>query len=506
MQDTPPAVRAKGIYMAFDGVNVLKDVNFDLGPSEVHGLVGENGAGKSTLVKIMAGVYQPKAGRVEVNGQDEVIPHPQAATALGIALIHQQPLAFPDLTVVENVFVGVEPTRGPLGWLDWRTMHREARQALDSLGLNLDPRTPMRGLSVADQQMVDMAAALLQNARILLMDEPTAALTPSEVERLFAIIRKLRDQGTAIVFISHRLEEVFAISDRITVIRDGEVVGERKPEETTYDEIIHLMVGRPLKAMFERPENQEIGEVMLEARDLTRAGCFGDIAFELRSGEIVGMAGLVGAGRSFVAQALFGILPLDSGTILLDGEPVKIKRPRDAMDRGIAYVPEDRQNQGLLMSMSVARNMTLPMVPQLAQLGWVRQSLERRSALDYVERLRIILREVEQPIAELSGGNQQKVVLSKWLLTQPRIIILDEPTRGIDVGAKAEVHRLMGELAAQGIAILMISSELPEVLAMSDRVLVMREGRLVAHLDKSQMSAERIMAAAAGQVVEAGEI
>jgi rhamnose transport system ATP-binding protein len=492
--------------MAFDGVNVLKDVDFDVRPGEVHGLVGENGAGKSTLVKILAGVYQPKAGHVQVNGRDETIPNPQTATGLGIALIHQEPLAFPDLTVVENIFAGVEPTRGPLGWLDWDTMHREARKALESLGLDLHPRTRMRGLSVADQQMVDMAAALSQNARVLLMDEPTSALTPSEVERLFRIVRKLRDQGTAIAFISHRLEEVFAISDRITVMRDGAVVGERLPEDACADDIIHLMVGRPLKAMFEKPEHQAVGEVLLEAEGLSCTGCFRDVSLSLRAGEIVGMAGLVGAGRSYVAQALFGILPLASGTIRLDGRSARIRAPRDAMNRGIAYVPEDRQHQGLLMPMSVTQNMTLPMLPQLAQLGWIRGRQERQASLSYVDRLRIILRAVEQPVSELSGGNQQKVVLSKWLLTKPRIIILDEPTRGIDVGAKAEVHRLMGELAAQGIAILMISSELPEVLAMSDRVLVMREGRLVAELDKNLMSAERIMAAATGQIVESEEL
>jgi len=506
MHDSSPIVRAKGITMAFDGVNVLKEVDFGVRPGEVHGLVGENGAGKSTLVKIMAGVYQPKAGQIEVNGQDETVSNPQTATGLGIALIHQEPLAFPDLTVVENIFAGAEPTRGRLGWLDWDRMHREARKALESLGLDLHPRTPMRGLSVADQQMVDMAAALSQNARVLLMDEPTAALTPSEVERLFRIVRKLRDQGTAIVFISHRLEEIFAISDRITVMRDGAVVGERLPQETCADDIIHLMVGRPLRALFEKPEHQVEGEVVLEARGLSRARCFRDISFSLHAGEILGVAGLVGAGRSFIAQALFGILPPDSGAILLDGQPARIDTPRDAMRRGIAYVPEDRQHQGLLMPMSVTHNMTLPMLPQLAALGWVKRGSERQSALEYVERLRIILRAVEQPVAELSGGNQQKVVLSKWLLTKPRIVILDEPTRGIDVGAKAEVHRLMGELAAQGIAILMISSELPEVLAMSDRVLVMREGALVACLEKTEMSAERIMAAATGQIVEREEL
>ncbi len=495
-----PILSGKGICMAFDSVDVLKNVSLDLHPGEVHALVGENGAGKSTLVKIMAGIYRPRQGHIEMNGQPVIVPSPHEATAMGIALIHQEPLAFPDLTVAENIFAGSEPVRGR-GLLDWPTIYRRSAEMLDSLGLRLNPKTKMRGLSVADQQMVDMAAALSQNARVLLMDEPTAALTPNEVERLFAIIRKLRDQGVALAFISHRLEEVTAISDRLTVMRDGEVVGELDPKTTTHDEIIRLMVGRPLQALFEKPENQKIGEVALEAQHLTRAGHFEDVSFALRSGEIVGLAGLVGAGRSDVAQALFGIARAESGAVLIDDKPILFRNPREAMAHGLAYVPEDRQRQGLLMSMSVSKNMTLPVLPQLAQLGWLRDRRERSASEDYVKRLRIILRQVEQPVAELSGGNQQKVVLSKWLMTRPRIIILDEPTRGIDVGAKAEVHRLMGALAVQGIAILMISSELPEILAMSDRVLVMREGRLVAELDRHQMTAERVMAAATGQEV-----
>jgi rhamnose transport system ATP-binding protein len=338
------------------------------------------------------------------------------------------------------------------------------------------------------------------------MDEPTAALTPNEVNRLFKIIRQLRAQGAAIVFISHRLEEVTVIADRLTVMRDGEIVDERTPQTTTHDEIIRLMVGRPLQTLFEKPSGQQIGPKILEVRSLSRAGRFQEISFEIRAGEILGLAGLVGAGRSYVGQAIFGIFGVDKGTILVDGQPASIASPRDAMAYGIAYVPEDRQRHGLLMPMNVMQNMTLPILSQFAQAGWVRPRNERTASLEYVERLRIILRQVEQPVAELSGGNQQKVVLSKWLLAKPRIIILDEPTRGIDVGAKAEVHRLMGALAAQGIAILMISSELPEILAMSDRVLVMREGHLAAQFGKDEMSAERIMAAATGQVLEEGAV
>ena len=492
-----PLISASDVFMSFDGVNVLKGVSLELFPGEVHSLLGENGAGKSTLVKILAGVYRPRGGHVLLDGSPVEIPSPHAATRMGIALIHQEPLAFPDLTIAENIFVGSEPMRGVA--LDWRTMERRAAELLNSLGLDLNPLRPMRGLSVADQQLISMAAALGQNARVLLMDEPTAALTPAEADRLFGIVRKVRDQGAAIAFISHRLEEVFAISDRITVMRDGEIVGERLPAETNHAEIIRMMVGRTLEVLFEKPAVQEFGDVLLEVEGLTRAGRFADISFSVRAGEIVGMAGLVGAGRSFVAQALFGIVGLDAGQIRVNGAPVRLKTPRDAMNHGIAYVPEDRQRQGLLMATSISRNMTLPIVSQFARLGIQREAQERRAAQDYVERLHIILRQVSQPAAELSGGNQQKVVLSKWLMTKPRIIIMDEPTRGIDVGAKAEVHRLMGALAVQGIAILMISSELPEVLAMSDRVLVMREGRLVAELAKNQATAESVMTAATGQ-------
>ena len=333
---------------------------------------------------------------------------------MGIALIHQEPLAFPDLTVAENIFAGSEPVRGR-GLLDWPTIYRRSAETLDSLGLRLNPKTKMRGLSVADQQMVDMAAALSQNARVLLMDEPTAALTPNEVERLFAIIRRLRDQGVALAFISHRLEEVTAISDRLTVMRDGEVVGERNPKTTSHDETIRLMVGRPLQALFERPEGQEIGAIVLEAQHLTRAGHFEDISFTLRSGEIVGLAGLVGAGRSDVAQALFGIARAESGAVLIDDKPIVFHNPREAMARGLAYVPEDRQHQGLLMPMSVTKNMTLPLLPQLAQLGWLRERRERSASEDYVERLRIILR---RPAGFIHGclGNQRMEVYTANLL------------------------------------------------------------------------------------------
>ncbi len=498
MADQAPILRATGIHMAFDGVDVLKGVSIELHAGEVLGLIGENGAGKSTLAKIIAGVYRAREGRIEIDGTEVHVQSPHVASTLGIALIHQEPLTFPDLDIAENIFIGHQPTQA--GRVDWVTTYRRAGEILASLGVKLDPRTKVRGLSIADQQMVEMAAALSQDARILLMDEPTAALTPSEVADLFTIIRRLRDQGTAVVFVSHRLEEVFDICDRITVLRDGEFVGERDAKTTSVDEIIRMMVGRPLSALFERPAVLQRGEApLLEVQHLSRAMKFEDISFNVRAGEIVGMAGLVGSGRTEVARALFGTLVPDSGEIRINGAVVKIRNPQDAMARGLIYLPEDRQNHGLLMPMSISQNMTLPVLKRLAPHGWLHAAVERQVALQYAEKLRIVLRSVNQPVRELSGGNQQKVVISKWLLVEPKIMVLDEPTRGIDIGAKAEVHRLMGELASQGMAILMISSELPEVLAMSDRVLVMREGRLVAQFDREQANSERIMAAATGQ-------
>ncbi|MGD8584760.1 MAG: sugar ABC transporter ATP-binding protein, partial [Chloroflexota bacterium] len=439
---------------------------------------------------------------IHLNGEEVHIPNPQAAAELQIALIHQEPLTFPDLDVAENIFIGRQPMSN--GRLDWAAMYNRSSDILNSLGVKLDPRTKVRGLSIADQQMVEMAGALSQEAKILLMDEPTAALTPSEVEDLFNIMRLLRDQGTAIVFISHRLEEVFEISDRITVLRDGELIGQHMIDDVSVDEVIRMMVGRPLSTLFEKGTTTEFGEPVLQVTGLTRTLKFDDITFDIRAGEILGVAGLVGAGRTDVARALFGTLQIDSGTIQIGGKAVEIKRPRDALRHGMIYVPEDRKQNGLLMPMSVIKNMTLSVLERLSRNGWLREKLEEEAALEYVSKLNIVLRDPNQPVRELSGGNQQKVVLSRWLMAQPRVMLLDEPTRGIDIGAKAEVHRLMSELAAQGLAILMISSELPEILAMSDRIIVMREGRISGRFDKDEATAENIIAAAAGQVLQEG--
>jgi len=494
-----PLLSACGISKAFGGTPVLQNVSLDLWPGEVHVLMGENGAGKSTFNKILSGVHTPDSGEILLNGQAVSIASPAAAQAHGIALLHQEPIIFPDLDVAENIFVGRQPQKGPWRSINWHSMYEQAGELLNSLGVQIDPHERMGGLSVAAHQMVEMARAMSQNARVLIMDEPTASLSPDEVADLFRIVRDLRAQGVALVFISHRLEEVFEIGDRITVLRDGEFVNTVTPAETTKEEIIRMMVGRPLSSLFER-EAGSIGEPLLKVEGLTRTGHFRNISFEVKAGEIVGMAGLVGAGRTEVSEAIFGVTQLDAGKVFLDGKPVNIRSPRQAVQLGLAYVPEDRQQHGLLLSMTIAENITLPVLKQFAQMGWLRARQEREVAQQYTAKLHLrAARDVSQAAGELSGGNQQKVVLAKWLLSQPRVLILDEPTRGIDIGAKAEVHRIMGELASQGMAILMISSELPEILAMSDRVLVMREGRLTGEFNRAEATQEKIMAAATGQ-------
>jgi rhamnose transport system ATP-binding protein len=498
-RDLAPLVRARGLCKSFGGVDVLIDVDLELRPGEVHGLVGENGAGKSTLAKIISGVHTPRAGHIEVNGKATTLDSPRAAIAHRIALIHQDPLTFPELSVAENIFIGRQPRRG--GRVDWRGMEREAEHVLRLLGVRLDPRTKVRGLSIADQQMVEMAAALSQNANVLVMDETTAALTPTEARRLMGIMRRLRDAGTALAFIGHRMEEIFDVCDRITILRDGRVVGHRRTVDITVDEVLRLIVGRPFESLFTKDVKHTPGPVVVEVHGLSRRGEFSDITFNVRAGEIVSLAGLVGAGRTQVVETIFGLRRPDMGQVLIDGQPARIAGPREAIAHGLAMVPEDRQHHGVLMPTSVWRNATLTVMGRWSKLGWLRDGPAKAAAGDYVNRLAVRLREIGQPIRELSGGNQQKIVLSKWLLTGPRVMILDEPTRGIDIGAKAEVHRLIAELAAAGTAVLMVSSDLPEVLAMSDRVLVMREGRLVAELDRSALSAENVIAAATGQVL-----
>jgi ABC-type sugar transport system ATPase subunit/ribose/xylose/arabinose/galactoside ABC-type transport system permease subunit len=492
-----PVLIAQGISKSFSGVSVLDNVSMSIRSGEVHTLMGENGAGKSTLMKIIAGLHQPNSGKLFLDGKEIVIPSAQAAGRLGIALIHQEPLSFPDLSVAENIFLGNRLPKGLLGQIDWKTLRANAKSQLSALGVDLDPRSKLRGLSIADQQMVELAAALSRQARILLMDEPTAALTPREVDRLFGIVRRLRDSGVAIVFVSHRLAEVFDFSDRITVLRDGKCAGERLVNETTTDEIVRLMIGRELNSFYERAQSK-IGPPLLELNSVRRAGSSVSVSFTVHAGEIVGLAGLVGAGRTEISEAIFGLRRIESGTIKLNGQSVPITSPREAVQHGLAYVPEDRQQNGLLLPLSIAANTSLTDLGSVSTSGWISHRRERDLADHWRQRLTTRLRSVDQPARELSGGNQQKVVLSKWLATNPRILIVDEPTRGIDVGAKAEVHHLLAELARQGCAILMISSDLSEVMAMSDRILVMHEGEIAAEYSREHATQERVMAAATG--------
>ncbi len=501
MTETSPLLVATGISKSFGGIPVLKSVDLDLTAGEIHALVGENGAGKSTLVKILAGVHAAEAGKVFITGSEVFITSPHVAQQVGIALIHQEPLTFPDLDVAENIFVGHEDRNTRFKPVDWSKMYRDAKDLLRSLGVDLDPHRRVRGLSIADQQMIEMASALALNARILLMDEPTSSLTPNEVGDLFRIVRRLREQGTAIVFISHRLEEVMEFSDRITVLRDGEIIGTRPRTDATLEDLIRMMVGRSLGTLFEIGKTTP-GQPLLQVENLSVAGKFADLSFEVRSGEIVGLFGLVGAGRTDVANALFGVSHPDTGRIRINGNPADIRSPKQAIALGLAYVPEDRQQHGLLLPFSVSSNMTMAVPERISSRGWLHSKIEYQIAQEYAANLRIQLRDVAQPTSELSGGNQQKTVLSKWLLTEPKVLILDEPTRGIDVGAKSEVHHLMSEMTKQGKAILMISSEMPEVLAMSDRIIVMREGLITGHFDRSNANPEAIMAAATGQVLQ----
>ncbi len=490
-------LKATGVTKSFGGVQALKGVSFELRTGEVHGLIGENGAGKSTLVKIISGAVTPDSGELEVNGQPVEVNDPLAARRLGIAAIYQQPALFPDLSVAENIAIGLESS-GAWRWIDWSARRRRAAELLARIGAPIHPDADVRSLSMPQQQLVEIARALGADARILIMDEPTSSLGEREVEHLFGVIRQLRSQGVGIVYVSHRLEELAAIADRVTALRDGALVGTREMSEVTRGELIRMMVGRELSAVFPKLEVPP-GDVLLEARRLScLAAAVGDVSFAVRAGEIFGLSGLVGAGRPELARVLFGIMPADGGEILLAGRVAAIRSPAEAVELGIAYVPEDRRRHGVILEMPVTANATLAILRRISTVGFLNSAAERSLARSLVERLGIKTASIESPVVNLSGGNQQKVSLARWLAAKPRVLILDEPTQGIDVGAKAEIHRLMGELAQQGLAIIMISSEMPEILGMSDRIGVMRGGRLVATLDRAAATQEGLLALALG--------
>jgi rhamnose transport system ATP-binding protein len=485
------------VSKSFEAVRALREVSLTLYPGEVHALAGENGAGKSTLVRIIGGEHRPDSGQLLLSGAPAGFSSPREAQHHGVAVIHQEPTQFPDLSVAENVFMGRQPLRSGRR-VDRREMNKRSSELFAQLGVPIDPLRPTRGLSIADQQIIEIAKALSADARIIVMDEPTAALSSLEADRLFGVARKLAEGGAALLFISHRLDEMYTLCDRVTVLRDGAVVAAGEVmADIDQDALVRRMVGRPVDQLFPQRE-ATTGDEILVVEGLTRTGVFNDISFSVRRGEIVGLAGLVGSGRSEVARAVFGIDPHDGGSVRVRGVELPAGNPRAAIDSGVALVPEDRREQGLILELSIERNASLARLKAVSGKGIVSRSAERSLAREWADRLGLKSGALSDPVATLSGGNQQKVVLGKWLATEPSVLIVDEPTRGIDIGAKVEVHTLLSDLAAQGMAILLISSELPEVLGMADRVLVMHEGRITADLSKNEASEEAVMYAATG--------
>jgi rhamnose transport system ATP-binding protein len=492
-----PLLRLTNVSKSFGGVRALREVSFDLLPGEVHALVGENGSGKSTLIKTITGAHHPDSGTLEINGHCVSDNDPLRAKALGVAVIYQQPALFSDLTVAENIALALEP---PGLWqrIRWRMRYTRARNLLAQLGAQIDPAAEARSLTMPEQQLVEIARAIGANAKIVVMDEPTASLSEREVENLFRIIRDLKARGVGVVYVSHRLDELPRIADRVTALRDGALVGTRLVSDTPRGELIRMMVGRELAAVFPKVE-VPIGGVILETRNLgcSTSGVSG-VSLTVRAGEILGVAGLVGAGRTELARTLFGLTPADEGELFLHGKPVRIDAPATAVGLGIAYVPEDRRRYGVILDLPVTANITLAVLHQVSRGGFLNFRVERARAEDLVRKLGVKTPTVDDPVGNLSGGNQQKVALARWLAAEPTVIILDEPTQGVDIGAKAEIHKLMGDLAARGLAVIMISSELPEVLGMSDRIVVMHGGTVTGTLERGEATQERVLELALG--------
>jgi len=488
-------LKITGAAKRFGGVHALIDANLTLYAGEIHALLGENGAGKSTLLKSLAGVHRLDSGSITLFGKEFHVSGTRGSQDRGIAVIYQEPNLFPDLTLAENVFVGRQIMTH--GKVNWSAMNTKAAELFSRLGVPLNPERRARGLSIADQQIVEIAKALSLNAHVIVMDEPTAALSGSEAERLFGVARSLRDSGAALVFVSHRLDEVMELCQRVTILRDGQTVATAPIEEVNIDQIVKWMVGREVSDLFPKIKTT-IGEAILKVSGLAKAGQFEGISFEVRSGEIVGVAGLVGSGRSEVIRAIFGVDKYEHGSVEFLGEKLKANNPGAAMAKGIAFVPEDRRQQGLFMPVSIKNNISVTLLRKLSKNGLINKASELLLTGEWSKKLQIKFNSIDDSVDRLSGGNQQKVVLAKWLSTEPRLLIIDEPTRGIDVGTKAEVHRFLSEQADRGLGILMVSSELPEVLGMADRVLVMREGRLVSQLDINEATPEKVITAASG--------
>ncbi len=501
--DSDVVVEMRGIVKTFPGVKALKGVQLDLRRGRVHALMGENGAGKSTLMKVLIGMYQPDDGTMLLEGEPVTFKDAREGMAAGISMIHQELSPVPEMRVAENIWLGREP-RGAFGLVDHKLMTQKTQELFDEWGIDINPRAVMKTLTVARQQMVEIAKAISYNAKIIIMDEPTSAIPEREVEHLHGMIKRLTGQGVAIVYITHKMDEVFKISDDITVFRDGEWVATKEASELDRDKLITMMVGRELTDLFPKLE-ADIGEVVLSVRGLNRGKLVRDVSFELRRGEILGFAGLMGAGRTEVLETIFGIHPPESGTIEVDGKSVQIKTPADAINANLGLLTEDRKLNGIMGVLSVADNMSVAALPRFSPGGWLRLGQMKEEVTDQREKLAIKTPSLRQLIQNLSGGNQQKALISRWLLTMPEILMIDEPTRGIDVGAKSEIHRLMSLLAQQGKAIIMVSSEMPEVLGMSDRIIVMHEGRVSGELSREEANQERVMHLATGGDLVAGK-
>ena len=490
----PVLVQIWNLSKSYGGVHALREVAMDLKRGEIHALCGENGAGKSTLIKCLTGVVVPDSGRVQIDGRPFAFGDVRVSESAGIAVIHQESTAFPDLSTLDNIFVGREPRKMWGCLLDRDKMRREAQSVLRRLGQDIDVRRPVGELPVASRQMVAMARALSQQCRLLIMDEPTASLSAHETDALLSLVRRLRDQGVTILYVSHRLEEILEMADRVTVLRDGQHVDTRAIEEIGRDDLIRMMVGREVEELTRRHEHVgRLGEVRLEARNLSRGTVFQNISLAVRAGEIVGLAGLVGAGRSEVVRAIFGIDAYESGQVLIDGASLPAHNVRAALEHGLGLVPEDRQHEGLVLPMTVGENISLAVLRRLTRCGLVSRAAERSLVAEITAKLNVKAADQDVAAETLSGGNQQKLVLGKWLAVEPRVLILDEPTRGVDVGAKAQVHRLIRQLASEGMATLVVSSELPELLSICDRIVVMREGRVAGELDGKSATQEQIL-------------
>lgn len=494
---SPPLLELENISKSFAMTAALSDMSFSVEPAEVHAIVGENGAGKSTLIKIMTGVYQPDAGTLVCGGNPVTIPNTQVAQKLGIGAIFQEPMVFPDLDVAENIFIS-HRDKGLL--MNWKQLHLEADALVKQLGITLDVRRSASGLTLAEQQTVEIARALSLDVKVLIMDEPTASLSAHEVNKLLDISRTLKSRGVAVLYISHRLDEIFKIADRVTVLRDGKHISTKLIADVTREGLVRDMVGRNIDAFATKKKANDVGKTVLSVRNLGRTGVFSGVSFDVHAGEILCFAGLVGARRTDVGLALFGVAPATEGMIEIEGQPVTVRTPREGMAHRIAYVSEDRRKMGLAMPMSIFSNITLPSLKSfLGRFGLIDGAKEKSRAEDYRNLLGIRSPDVLIEVGKLSGGNQQKVMLAKWLETKPRIMIFDEPTRGVDVGAKAEVHNIIRQLAKDGVAIIVISSDLPEVLALADRTLIMREGRQMGIFAVENATQENIMALATGQ-------